>query len=240
MTGAEGSNRLLAALRPRDLVLLSNYLEEVTMRTGEVLFEAGKDVDHVHFPHLGMIAGLVLNFREGAKTETAMIGYEGAVGGVISEGEKPAFTQIVVQVGGTAARLPTDVLEKAKRSSPTLRDHFARYADCLLAQVMQSVACNATHDFDARLARWLLSVQDRTGRDELRVTQDFISEMLGVRRSYITRITTKLQHQGAIEKKRGAIVVADRRKLEHQACECYAHLQQHYNRLLPGVLSTDE
>jgi len=236
VTAAEEANRLLKSLRPRDLSLLSDDLKEVSLAPRQVLFEPGKDVDHVHFPHRGTIAGLVLPLRDGGAAETAMIGYEGAVGGVISEGAKPAFTRIVVQVGGTASRLPAAVLEKAKQTSPSLRDHFARYADCLLAQVMQSVACNAAHEFDARLARWLLSIQDRTGRDDLHVTQEFISEMLGVRRSYITRVTTALERDGAIRKKRGVIVIEDRRRLEHRACECYADLQRHYQRLLPGVL----
>ena len=167
-----------------------------------------------------------------------MIGWEGAVGGVISEGDKPAFTRGVVQMGGAAKRLHTDVLEQAKRKSSALRDHFARYADCLLAQVLQSVACNAVHGLDARLARWLLSVQDRTGNEDLHVTQEFMSEMLAVRRPYITRIVGDLERRGAIRRGRGQITIVDRSKLEQQACECYAYLRRHYDRLLPDLYPT--
>lgn len=235
MKRAGTKNRLLATLKTRDLALISSKLEAVTLKAGEVLFEPGQEIDHICFPDRGTIASLVINLRDGASAETAMIGYEGAIGGIISEGEKPAFARGVVQIGGTALRLPTEVLDKAKQRSPTLRDHFARYADCLLAQVLQSVACNAIHDFDARLARWLLTIQDRIGSDELRVTQDFISQMLGVQRTYTTRIVGKLEKQGAIERYRGAIKIISRRKLEHQSCECYAYLGRHFERLLPDV-----
>jgi CRP-like cAMP-binding protein len=228
-------NRLLATLKPRDLALISSKLKTVALKAGDVLFEPGEDIDHISFPDRGMIASLILNLRDGASAETAMIGFEGAIGGIISEGEKPAFARGVVQIGGAALRLPTRVLDKAKQRSPALRDHFARYADCLLAQVLQSVACNAIHDFDARLARWLLTIQDRIGGDELRVTQDFISQMLGVQRTYTTRIVGKLQKQGAIESSRGTITIINRRKLEHQACECYAYLRRHFQHLLPDV-----
>jgi CRP-like cAMP-binding protein len=140
-----------------------------------------------------------------------------------------------VQLGGTALRLSTDALEVAKQRSPTLRDHFARYADCLLAQALQSVACNALHDFDARLARWLLGLHDRIGADDLYVTQDFVGEMLGVHRSYSTRVINDLQKKGAIRKARGKITIINRRKLEHQACECYDYMRRHFARVLPGV-----
>ena len=233
--GDPSFNRLLAGLKPHDLSLLSSALEDVPLARGDMLFDAGQNVDYIHFPEKGAIAGLVLNLRDGSSAESAMIGWEGAVGGVISEGDKPAFTRGIVQIGGRAKRLRTDVLEGAKRKSSTLRDHFARYADCLLAQVLQSVACNAVHGFDARLARWLLSVQDRAGSEELHVTQEFMSELLAVRRPYITRIVGDLERRGAIRRSRGRIAIVDRGKLEHQACECYAYLRGHYDRLLPDV-----
>jgi len=160
-------NRLLKALAPRDRHLLSKHLEAVTLEDRAVLFEPGEDVVSIYFPGPGTVAALVLNLRDGATAEVALIGQEGAVGGIISGGHKPAFTRGMVQIGGPAMRLATDILEKAKLQSPTLRDHFARYADCLLAQALQSVACNAIHDLDARLARWLLTLQDRIGTDDL-------------------------------------------------------------------------
>lgn len=232
---AANQNRLLAALKPRDLELISSGLQPVSLENGDVLFEAAEDVEVVHFPLPGTITSLVLNLRDGNVAETAMIGLEGAIGGIVSAGHKPAFARGVVQVGGQALILSTEVLERAKQRSPRLRDHFARYADCLLAQVLQSVACNALHDFDARLARWLLMVHDRVRDDELQVTQDLVALMLGVHRSYTTRMLGEIEGQGLIRRGRGVITILDRSKLERHACECYAYMRRHFDRLLPGV-----
>ena len=164
-----------------------------------------------------------------------MIGQEGAVGGIISEGGKPAFTRAVVQIGGPALKLSTESLHNAKQSSSNLRDHFARYADCLLAQVLQSVACNAIHELNARLARWLLAVHDRCGEDELQLTQEFIAQMLGVQRTYVSGVIAALEKTGAIQRSRGVITITNRQRLEQQSCECYFYLKRHFNRVLPGV-----
>lgn len=228
-------NRLLAALKSADLRLISSDIHLVSYDAGDVLFEPTQDVDHVDFPLKGMITSLVLNLRDGSTSETAMIGLEGAVGGIVSSGGKPAFTRGVVQIGGEALRLHTDALESAKHRSATLRDHFARYGDCLLAQTLQSVACNALHDFDARLARWLLAIHDRVGEDELHVTQEFVGQMLGVHRSYATRVLGAFESDGAIKRSRARITILDRPKIERRACECYACMRRHFDRLLPGV-----
>jgi len=227
-------NRLLAPLSPRDRALIASELRPVQLDTGETLFQPGQDIDQVYFPGPGAIVALVLDLRDGVSAEAAIIGYEGAVGGVISEGHKPAFTHGIVQIGGPALALPIDALQRAKTRSHTMRDHFARYADCLLAQILQSVACNAVHDFDARLARWLLALQDRIGANELNITQAFVSEMLGVQRTYTTKIVSILERRGAVQKKRGSITIIDRDNLERQSCECYGYLRRHFERVLPG------
>lgn len=228
-------NRLLAALKPHDLELLAPSLERVHLASGTVLFEPGQDVEHVCFPHPGLIAAIVLKLKDGDCAEAAMVGQEGAIGGIVSQGDKPAFARGLAQIGGEAVRLSTEKLDKAKQCSSTLRDHFARYADCLLAQVLQSVACNAAHDLESRLARWLLTLQDRLESDELRITQEFISQMLGVHRPYTTRVIGDLEKTGCIEKSRGAVTITDRKKLERRACECYGDLRRHFERMLPGV-----
>jgi len=231
----ETGNRLLDSLSAQDRRILAPDLRPLTLNRGEILLEPGEDVLQVYFPGQGTIAALVLNLRDGKSAEAAMIGMEGALGGIISNGDKPAFAHGVAEIAGPAHKLSTDALEDAKQRSPSLRDHFARYADCLLAQVLQSVACNALHDFDARLARWLLATQDRSGRKELKVTQDFIAEMLGVRRPYASRIAGQLEEKGSIRRGRGTITIVDRPKLERQACECYSYLRRHFETLLPGV-----
>jgi len=228
-------NLLLDALSASDRDLVADELQAFTLERGDVLFEPGQDVVNIYFPGSGTIAALVLDLREGATAEATMIGHEGAIGGVISDGDKPAFARGVVQMSGSALRLAIDALASAQQRSAALRDHFARYADCLLAEVLQSVACNAAHDFDARLARWLLTLHDRIGHAELLITQAFIAEMLGAQRTYATRVIGNLAGARAIEKGRGKIIIKDRRKLERAACECYARLREHYDRVLPGV-----
>jgi CRP-like cAMP-binding protein len=229
------SNRLLAALSADDQARVAPKLASVTLDKGQVLYEAGDDVTQLFFPSKGVAAALILNMRDGASAEAALIGAEGAIGGVISAGDKPAFARAVVQFAGPALKLHTDDLEAAKERSPSLREHFACYADCLLAQVMQSVACNALHDSDARLARWLLETRARLGADEMALTQDFIAEMLGVQRTYVTRVLGALQDAGAIALSRGKIVIRDQRALEGRACECYFYLRRHFTRMLPGL-----
>lgn len=229
-------NRLLAALSPADRQLLEGRLEPVALDRGGTLFAPGDDVVHVHFPEGSAIAALVLAMRDGATAEAAMIGQEGAIGGVVSAGEKPAYARGAVQMSGPAQRMRTADLEDAKAKSWTLRDHFDRYADCLLAQVMQSSACNAIHDVEPRLARWLLAVHDRTGTSGMALTHDFIAEMLGVQRTYVTRIVGQLTESGAIGNGRGMIRVIDRAALERQSCECYARTRRHFDALLPGVM----
>ncbi|HTW33488.1 MAG TPA: Crp/Fnr family transcriptional regulator [Rhizomicrobium sp.] len=226
---------MLDSLSPRDRHILTPDLRPLTLDRGDVLLEPGEDVVQIYFPGPGTIAALVLHLHDGKSAEAAMIGMEGAIGGIISNGDKPAFAHGVAEIAGPALRLSTDALEDAKQRSPSLRDHFARYADCLLAQVLQSVACNAVHDFDARLARWLLATQDRCGKNNLKVTQDFIADMLGVRRPYATRIAGQLEQTGSIHRGRGTITIVDRARLERQACECYGYLRNHFERLLPGV-----
>lgn len=232
-------NRLIEAMAASQRALIDPHLNPIALERGQALFEPGEDVTQIYFPSAGVIAALMLNLRDGASAEAAMIGHEGAVGGVISAGAKPAFTRAVVQLPGPALTLPVEVLERAKAQSPALRDHFARYGDCLLAQVLQSVACNAVHDVEARLARWLLSVRDRVDTDELKLTQDFMAEMLGVQRTYVTRIIKALEATGAIGNGRGVVRILDRALLERQACECYFFLRRHFERVLPNLYTAD-
>jgi len=228
-------NRLLDTLSPGNRALIEHDLEVLEVERGEILFKPGEEVVHTYFPGEGTVTSILLDLQEGTVAEAAMIGAEGAIGGVVSEGNKPAYGRGVVQIGGTMLRLSTKALERAKERSRSLREHFARYADCLIAQLLQSAACNASHDLEARLARWLLTTQDRAGSPRLKLTQNFIAEMLGVQRTYATRVIGALEAAGAIERGRGWIGITDRRMLEQRACECYRRVRRHYDMLLPGV-----
>ncbi len=167
----------------RDAAALAPFLKPVALPVGQVLFHPGDEVDLVHFPCGGTVISLVAVLRDGRGAEAATIGREGAVGGIISGGRKPAFCRAAVQTAGSALRLETPHLEEAKAASPALRDLFSRYADCLLAQLQQSVVCNAVHPLEARLSRWLLTTHDRVGNAEMALTQDAMAEMLGAGRT---------------------------------------------------------
>jgi CRP-like cAMP-binding protein len=229
------ANRLLAALSPRDFAVLEPHLEPVALARGKVLFEPGDDVTTTYFPcHRAMVSLLIVT-RDGREVEAATIGREGAVGGIVSEGNKPAFGRAVVQVGGDAMAIPTSHLEAAKTGSPRFGDLFSRYADALLAQMMQSVACNALHRTEERCARWLLATHDRAGDKMIHLTQESLAEMMGVQRTTVTAVTGALQERGLIRTHRGRVEVLDRPGLERAACECYQAVEDHFARLLPEV-----
>ncbi len=232
-------NRLLAALRPADRNLIAPHLRPVSLTREEVLFEPGDDVHTTYFPCRHAMISLRLVTQEGEHVEAATIGREGAVGGVVSNGSKPAFGRAVVQIGGAAFRIATDKLDAVKLESPRVADLFSRYADVLLAQVMQSAACNALHPIEQRCCRWLLAAHDRAGDHSFPLTQQALAEMLGVQRTTVTAVSAKLQAQGLIAYHRGAVEVLDRTGLEKAACECYGAVEAHFARLLPEAASDD-
>ncbi len=138
-------NRLLASLKPAERAILEPSMSVVILNRGDVLFEPGEDVTHTYFPGPGVVTSLIVTMSDGRAVEAATIGREGAIGGIVSAGNKPAFARALVQIGGTALKMETLALETAKERSSIIRDLFSRYADTLLAQTMQSVACNALH-----------------------------------------------------------------------------------------------
>lgn len=226
---------MLASLKPQDRALLEPHLDVIELHRDAVLFEPGEDVVTTYFPIAGSMISLVLAMRDDRAIEVATIGQEGAVGGIVSAGHKPAFARTVVEIGGVALHLQTDRLEEAKERSPTLRDLFSRYADVLLAQTLQSVACNALHTIEERCSRWLLATQDRVPTRDLPVTQEFLAELLGVQRTTVSAAAQALQRKGLIHYRRGQITIADRAGLEEAACECYAAVEKHFRTVLPGV-----
>lgn len=233
------SNRLLGALRSRELDRLTPYLRKVDLERDTLLFDCGEDVTTTHFPcHATMISLLVVS-QDGHEVEVANVGREGAIGGIVSAGFKPAYGRAVVRVPGFAFCIPTARLEDAKTQSPPLADLFARYADVLLAQMMQSTACNALHGVEQRYCRWLLSAHDRAGDEPLRLTQETLAQMMGVQRTTVTAVARSLQDQGVIAAGRGRIEILDRPALERRACECHDAVERHFQRMMPEVDATD-
>lgn len=234
-TSALRANRLLAALPSAVLNDIAPHLRQLNLERGRVLFEPGDDVDLTHFPTRSAIISLQLVTRDGREVEAASIGREGAAGGIVSSGHKPAYGRAVVQIAGPVLVIATEQLEGAKRRRPEIADLFSRYADALLAQVMQSVVCNALHPVEQRACRWLLATHDRSDTDIIRLTQQSLAEMLGVQRTTVSGVAKTLEHRGLIRQHHGHVEVIDRDGLEEACCECYQAVEDHFSLLLPEV-----
>lgn len=232
-------NRILASLPEPELRGLLPAFDRVDLAPGEVIAEPGQPVAHVHFP-IGVVLALVVVTADGAAAEGATVGREGTVGAVAGPVERGAFTRIGVAVGGPSLRLPLDRFEAARTASAALRDALGRAGDALLAQLLQSVACNVLHPTEARLARWLLMTLDRVlpedaapGPMALPLSQEAIAVMLGAHRVTVADILAELDAAGLVRRGRGQVLVLDRPGLAGRACECYAAVRDHLDRLLP-------
>jgi CRP-like cAMP-binding protein len=226
-------NGLLATFSPTDRAALEVVAEVVELARDEVLFDAGEEVPASYFPAAGAMISLVLYVQDGRTVEVATIGKEGAAGGIVSCGSAPAFARAIVQMSGPALKVPLASIESAKARSPHVRSIFCRYSDALLAQIMQSVACNALHPIEARCCRWLLTAHDRVEGEVIPLTQEYLAEMLGVQRTSVSPIARSLQDKGLIRYRRGRIEILDRHGLEQSACECYHSVERHFAAVLP-------
>lgn len=232
-------NNLLRALRLEDWNILAPKLEAWSAPTGATLHEPGDTVRFAYFPRGASLISYLVVLKDGRAIETALVGREGAVGGFVSQGHLPAYTRAEVQLGGSFFRVDLRELEEAKTRSPTLRYLFARYADCLMAQVFQSVACNAAHSIEQRTAKWLLAAAERTGADDIALTQEQLAAMLGVGRSYLSRVIHDLRQRGVIDTRRGRIGIRNGEGLRALACECNTSVSRHFDDVLKGVYPTE-
>jgi len=228
------SNRLLDSLPAGDAALLKPQFKTITLVQGALLQEQGEQIGHVYFPHSGMISLLAV-MKQGNSVEIATVGREGAIGAMAGFGPRHAFTRAIVQVDCVASRITTAHLQDAMKKSMVLRETVARFNEGLLAQVQQTAACNALHNLEQRLCRWLLQTQDRTLGEIIALTHESLSQMLAVRRTTVTLVARSLQKAGAIEYRRGKIRIVDRRKLEKRACECYKVVSEQIEKHLPGA-----
>jgi CRP-like cAMP-binding protein len=233
-TTAQGhrDNRLLAALPADTLALLGRDLKQVSFQQGAILLEPGDPVENIYFPLTGLISVLVLG-KNGRALETATVGREGAVGLHGGLGGRRSFTRAITQIGGRFSTIRAGRFEHIANGSAPVRDLILRYSEVLLAEAQQIAACNAMHEAKARLCRWLLQCADRTRRDELSLTQEYLAQMLGVRRTTVTLLAKSMQVRGLIRYRRGRIVLLDRKGLEACACECYDIMRQ--EKLAPAL-----
>jgi len=235
------TNNLLRRLNQADYGLLAPHITIDDADANELLYNPGDDVQVVHFPCGPALATFLVPNEDGRDVETILVGREGDVGGIVSEGYLPAYTRIVVKFGGPFARIHVSKLEAAKLRSTSLRHVFARYADCMLAQIFQSTACNAIHSIEQRTAKWILAAMERTGdENSVPLTHEQLATLLGVGRSYASRVLQSFKADGVLETRRGAILVRNRDGLRLRACLCNDAVKMHFEEVLRGVYPTEE
>ena len=229
-------NNLLRAFDDRDYALIAADLFAAEKTAGDVLYHPGDNVDIVHFPCGPSMVSFLIGSEDGRDVETVLIGREGAVGGIVSHGHLPAYSHVVVKFGGAFVCLRVADLDAAKEKSPGLRRVFARYADCLLAQIFQSTACNAVHSIEQRTAKWIISAMERADGDNIvPLTHEQLATLLGVGRSYASRVIQIFKTEGVLETRRGSILVRNREALQKRACLCNENVKNHFEEVLRGV-----
>lgn len=228
---AFAGNRLLSTFDHQARGLIEPFGTMVELSPGEVVLTRGDPVLSSLFPVGPTMISMGVELAGGRTVEAASVGREGAVGGIVSCGHAPAFSRAVALVGGPAFKVPMKCLEEAKSRSPFVGNLFCRFSDYLLAQVMQSAACNAFHSIPQRAARWLLHAQDRAG-DRIELTQEVFADLLGVQRTTVNAVIKGLQEEELVATGRGVVRVIDRAGLKRRSCECYQRLEEHFGAVI--------
>jgi CRP-like cAMP-binding protein len=225
-------NRLIEAL-PRDVTLgLQSKFEHVSLERGTILHHPGDTIRHLYFP-LNCLVSITVTMHGGKIAEAGAVGNREVVGvNAFMGGSETNQTEYVVQIEGDAMKIEAQPLLDAFDSNKAVRDVFLKYTQAYIAQLSQNVGCNRLHNVEQRFARWLLEVYDRIQTMDLRLTQEFIGEMLGVHRPTVTEIAKELEEQGLITVQRGLIRISRLEDLERIACECYTVVKEEYDRLL--------
>jgi CRP-like cAMP-binding protein len=224
-------NRLLASLSAAAFAVVAPHLKEVELKFGEVLAEAGSPIRRVYFPYSGVIS-LVVELDVGTMIETAMVGRDGAFNGASALDGKVSLNKGIVQLAGGAGVIEVDRLRQLADELKSLRSLLIGHEQMLFAQAQQSAACNASHTVEARMCRWLLHMRDLADNDHLTLTQEFLAQMLGVRRPSVSLVANTLQKAGLIKYARGNIQLLDIKGLQKGSCECYGAVLAHHQRLV--------
>ena len=224
-------NSFLASLSHADFIAFQPLLKPVELKQKTILFDPGQTITKVYFP-TSAIVSLVVLLSTGESVEAAMVGRDGMVGGASTLDGKIAICRAVVQVAGEGVVCDGKAFKSVVMERPSLLGKVIRHEQTVYAQAQQSAACMATHQVEARMARWLLRSRDLAGKDTLPFTQEFLAEMLGVRRTSVTVVANGLQTRGLIDYHRGVIQIKDIKGLRLAACECYATINKHYKALL--------
>jgi CRP-like cAMP-binding protein len=225
------TQQLLSMLPPEDHQRLLPSLQPVTLSLGEVVYESGGRLDSVYFPTTSIVS-LLYTMENGSIAEMGLVGNDGVVGIALFLGGETTPNRAVVQIAGDALKMSARVLREEFARSGPFHQVLLRYTQTLITQISQTAVCNRLHSVEQRLCRWLLLIQDRTNSEELPMTQEFISSMLGGRRESVTVAAGRLQAAGLIHYSRGHIRILDRNGLERHVCECYQIVKTELERLL--------
>ena len=228
------NNQLLSLLAPSDSKLLAPYLKPAKFEQQHVLFEADQQIRHVYFP-TGAVVSLVITLSTGETVEAAMVGSDGVVGASAALDGKVSLSRGIIQLGGEIIVCDTDALKSTALQSPKLLALLIRHEQTVYAQAQQSAACFATHQVEARLCRWMLRARDLSGSDNLPFTQEYLAEMLGVRRTSVTAVAKTLQEAGLIKYARGKIQIMDAKAMQKTTCECYGSVKTLYEKLIGPI-----
>lgn len=230
-------NNLLAALPVADFERLQPDLKPMRMKLGDVLYESGSHMRNVYFPTTAIVS-LLYMLANGSSAEIAVVGNDGMIGVSLFMGGETTTNRAVVQSAGLAFRLPSQVLKDEFTRAGPMQHLLLRYTQAMITQMTQTAVCNRHHSVDQQLCRWLLLSLDRLASNELKMTQELIANMLGVRREGVTEAAGRLQHAGLIHYSRGHITIVDRAGLEKRCCECYQVVKTESDRLLPKKMAT--
>jgi CRP-like cAMP-binding protein len=218
-------NKVLLATPDNEYELMRPDLAYIDLPDHMSLHEPTQNIEFVYFPNRGMVSQVVVT-KDGRTVEVGVVGQEGYVGAGLAAGLSRSSVREIIQVAGDGFRMMGNALERVLRSAPQLQALLNRHAGLQGMQVAQTAACNRLHDIQQRLSRWLLMTQDRVGSGMLPITHDFIATMMGTDRSTVSLAASVLQKKGIIEYVRSAVKIANRRKLEKSACECYSVIRQ--------------
>ena len=223
-------NQLLARLPAADYQQLASSLRLVPLPVKQILYRAYASIDYVYFPLKGVVSAMTI-MDDGGAIEVATIGNEGMVGLSAFIGGETSPHELMVQVEGEALRMPADLVKKEANKHGPLRQLLGLYHTAFQTQIGYAVACNGLHTIEKRCCRWLLMTQDRIDSNVLPLTHEFLSVMLGVRRSSVSEILQPLQERGLIQGERGKVIVLDRKGIEAISCECYHRTVEEFTRL---------
>lgn len=230
-TSSPLDNRLLAALPTEEFDRVVALMENVYLEFQQVLYEPNEPIEYVYFPNTGVVSLLTV-MEDGAAIEVATVGNEGMAGLPVFLYADSIPGRAIVQVPGKGFRMSADVFKEQVPPGTPLHDLLQRYTQTLFNQVAQSAACNRLHSVEERFCRWLLMTADRVGTNQFPLTQEFLAQMLGVRRPTVSVVASILQRAGLIAYSRGKITILDRQGLEAAACECYAIVKVEFERLV--------